>query len=330
MNKEAGVLELVMDRLRQYGPQAALIGAGLAGLSHAAYSSDEEKKKEKKEEDNSVYVTIPEKTAADTSQYLLDAGISGGAILGAGTAGYLVLDKVLQKMRKKDVDKDLERAKSEYARLLSQRISEEDEENKMASGDELSYPNIEALCYAVAIAEAKEAIGDKTAEVEDPSYLTLATSMPSLAALVGGVLAHNYWYDRQKNIEAGMKKRESEEMKKAPVKIKLKSEKKKEEKEEEKMGESALTEEEANVLNAVNGNFFFNHKGDGEENDKDKNEVDMTMRNGIVEPIDHNTTVVHTEKGDTVVEAQDAVAAKVMEKAQKIIAKNLAMAENLD
>jgi len=342
MKKEAGVLELIVNRLEEYGPQAAMIGAGLAGLSHYMYASNmEEKEKNQKENDKSIYVDVdPSKMAADGSQYLLDAGIGGGVILGAGTAGYVVVDKILQKIRKKELDKDLSKSKSEYEKLLSQRISKEQAspEDKRA-GSELTYPNIEALCYAVAISELDSDVREKVATVTDPTYATLAMSMPSLAALVGGVLAHNYWYDRQKNIDAGLLKKEKEEERKTPTKIKLRYKEDKGKKEEPKepleekgaSGDSPLTEEEASMVNALNGNLYFTgkEKDDNTEEEK-KNVVDKTLHENMVEPIDHNTTVVHTENGDTVVEAQDAIASKVLGRAQDIIAKNLAMTENVD
>lgn len=335
MEKTSGVLELVLERIKQYGPQSAMIGAGLAGLSHYLYSNREEEEDGEKKEDDAVYVDVPEKSAAEISQYLLDSGIGGGAILGSGVAGYLVLDKILKSYRSNKIKSEIEKTKAEYAKLLTQRINKgEDEEEKEASiGRELTYPNIEALCYAVAI--VNEGGDEKVAEISDPSYLSIATSMPSLAALVGGVLAHNYWYDRQKNIEAGVKKKEVEESKKTPIRIRLRG--KKEEHKEKEDGEtddkekvgnaSPLTEDEADILNVINGNFGKEE----EKNDKSKDdEVDMTIRDSMVEPIDHNTTVIHTETGDTVIEAQDRVAVKVMERAQDIISKTLAMTENLD
>ena len=327
MNKHAGkILDLVIDRIQKYAPQAAVVGGGLAGISHLiAMNNQRNEEQEEKEKENTLYIDIP-KTAGvfDTPtmpQYLLDSGLAVGTTLAAGGVGYAVVDSILKNVRKKKSEEELEGIKSEYSRLLTQKVYGKDTENdKRAS--QVEFENIEALALCIHDA-IKNAPVEKIAS--DETMGTIMTSLPGVGALITGILAHNYWYNREKDIETGMLKTEAENTKRSPALIKLRTV---DEEEEDKM--AAFTP--SNILAGTVGSEIAALNPIEEEKEKPKKkkpkkEIDVK---GSISDVDDNTSVVKTEDGDVQINATDSASKKKLNRYKEEIAKSVLLALNTE
>jgi hypothetical protein len=344
MQKGANAItKLILERVRQYGPRAAVVGAGLAGLNHLVAEINREKKRREDQEskDNSIYLEIP-KTASlfetpSGSQYLLDSGVIAGTMLGSGLLGYKAVDEILKAVRKKRYNDELEKVKKEYSRLLSQKIY--GLENQKQAG-EIEYPHIEAMAMSIYKMSKEAGIDNETMEkaaISDPTMGTLFASLPGLGALVSGILAHNYWYNRQKDIQRGIEKQEAESIKRTPAVIKIKtvpreSDIEVEAKEAGVLGSSPL-DSVATLESLVS--LAERNKEKDKENPKDTDNKQRekgapVFRDSDIQPVDHNTIVVNTDEGDTQVEALDPDAVKMLEKYKEVIAKSLAIGANLN
>jgi len=327
MNKHAGkIIDLIIDRIQKYGPKAAVVGGGLAGVSHLiAMNNQRNEEQAEKEKENTLYIDIP-KTAGifDTPtmpQYLLDSGLAVGTTLAAGGLGYAVVDSILKNVRKKKSEEELEGVKSQYSHLLTQKIYDKDENSKHAS--QVEFENIEALALSIYDA-VKNAPVEKIAS--DETMGTLMTSLPGVGALITGILAHNYWYNREKDIETGMLKSEAENTKRSPALIKLRTV---DENEEEK--QAAFTP--SNILAGTLGSEFaeldnVEEKAKPEDKKKKKNKKINISKS--ISNIDGNTSVIETEDGDVQINATDAASKSKLNKYKKEIAKNVLLALNTE
>ena len=395
MDKSASdILNLVMDRIKRYAPQAALVGGGLAGLNHliAMKKQYDNEQSANNKDDNTIYLDIPHtKMAFDTdraldvgsaaaggalvgagiggatylvaslvqklregkqtppaiqpqqndpnsgsdvynddkyagiwdtpstSQYLLDSGLAVGTTLGAGALGYKVVNSVLQNVRRRKEQDELERTKGEYSNLLSKKIY--GMENKTA--EDFSFKNIES--FALAIHDSLEKVENKVAldksAFSDPTMMSMMTSLPGVGALVAGILAHNYWYNKQQDVEAGLAKQESEKVKKSPSMIKIRT----------VDPSTGLEDKAASLIEDVAPAMFASEaikdnmgkKEDAKEVHKDVFSPDN------VQSIDNNTVVVRNQDGDTQINALDPKAVQTLEKYKEVIAKSIAMGVNL-
>jgi hypothetical protein len=326
MEKTANqILDLILERLKTYGPPAAAVGAGLAGLNHlvAMKSQRDQEVENSKKEDNTIYIDVPKVAGLfdtpSTSQYFLDSGLVAGSALAGGAVGYTVVNSILQNIRKRRMKSTLDKTKEDYAKLLSQKIYGMEE--KEAS--EVMYPTIEAL--ALAIHDSLEVTEDKVAfekeALSEPTMVSLMTSLPGVGALITGILAHNYWYNKQKDIEVGLQKQEAESAKRAPAMIKLRTIQ--DQPEEEKAAglmDNLGPAEVAAILAEEKKNTI----------PEDKTDIEKVYDPESTEMLDHNTVVVSTDNGDTQIDAVDPEAVKLLEKYKEVIARSLAAGVNIN
>ena len=405
MDKSANqILDLVIDRIKKYGPPAAIVGGGLAGLSHliAMKKQHDDEEADVNKPDNTIYLDIPNKKAFDwdrvtdvgsaaaggavvggavggatyliasiihklrekkqedvtdpvdgaedygdeeidpepkyagifdtpsNSQYLLDSGLAVGTTLAGGAIGYKVVNAILQKVRKQREQGELEKTKGEYSKLLSQKIYGMENSNKTAS--EIEFQNTESL--ALSIYHSLEEIGEDNVfykkATTDPTMVSLMTSLPGVGALITGILAHNYWYNKQQDIEAGLAKQESESLKKSPSMIKIRTINPETGEEDKTAGfvESLIAPELAaqqELSHTLSGSIApapvaaSAHKKQG-----------PVFKESDVENIDPNTVVVSTDDGETQIDAEDPKAVKLLEKYKEIIARSIATGVNIN
>ena len=321
MEKSANqILELVLDRVKKYGPPAAAIGGGIAGLSHIiAMKQQHDKEVEAKtKNDNTLYIDLPKSASMfdtpSTAQYFLDGPVATGTALAAGALGYKVVNSILQTVRKRKMNDELSRTKKEYSSLLSQKIYGQDSRDKVA--EELPYQNIEALALSVYDFSAPVEM-DKEA-LSDPTMGSMMTSLPGVGALITGILAHNYWYNKQKDIEVGIQKQEAEGQKRTPAMIKLRT----------------VSEEEPKVAGIIEDLMISrmaspDSKSEKLNKAKPKNDREIYSPSNT-QQVDDNTVVISTEDGDTQVDAEDPEAALMLQKYKEIIAKSLATGVNMN
>ena len=264
-----------------------------------------------------------------TSQYLLDSGLAVGATLGGGAIGYKVVNSILQSVRKRKEHEELERTKGEYSKLLSQKIYGM-EQGKHAS--DAAFQNIEALAFS--IAESMEGVSSKVAfdkeALSDPTMMSIMSSLPGVGALITGILAHNYWYNKQKDVEAGLAKQESEKVKKSPTMIKIRTVDPETGLEDKAAGlvenlmapELAAQQALAHTLSGPAGSTTV-----VEGSPKEKRPI---FEDSDMEEVDPNTVVVSTDDGDTQIDAEDPQAVKTLEKYKAIIAKSIASGININ
>jgi len=383
------ILNLAIQRLKEYGPSSLAIGASLAGISHyMSQQEDTEEEKKRKLEEDSVYVTVKgdekgkEKRAADWSQYVLDGALISGASMGGMAVGYGAINEILKRLRGNAAKIEVEKAKKEYAKLLAQRI---EEEGAKTASEYLDFPNIESLCYAISIGSLISGGQDKTAKEgdnykagpTDPTMATMLLSFPALTALLTGVVSHSYWYNKNKNIEDSAIAKEKEEARKTPVKIKLRSEDDLRERLEEEREENKKRKEleqqtydygDQPQPRDMDQQLIKSSQEKGKEDDAEDyidigalNEIESEIRRDIlkevrtksdsdsstqkhrgekrdrildpkkdIETIDKNTSVIHTNDGDTVVESTGPASSRKLNKAKKIIAKALSMVSNIE
>jgi hypothetical protein len=351
MEKRSGeLLNLVLDRMQQYGPNALAAGAGLASLSHlmAIHKRHKEEKEKAKGTSGVIYIDVP-KVAGEQKeargsmfdtpsnyQYLLDSGLGAGVTIGAGALGYTIVDSILKKVRKRKLQEDLDRTKQDYAKFLSQKIYRS--EGKMAS--EESYPMLEGL-IAFGAKTAIENFEDQKEEVQknaeltkeaisDPTLMSTVTSLPGLGALLAGILAHNYWYNKQKDIELAISKAEAEKTRRAPSMIKLRTMEDGEQDEGQKMG-GVL---DSGAMDTISSLHTINTLLDGKNKPgvQEEPKEDIAPREPFSEkdviPVDDNTVMVLTDGGDVQLDALDPEAIRALEKYKDIIARSLAMGLN--
>ena len=322
------VLALVLDRLQKYGPAYASLGAGAAGLTHLIATS-RQKNEEKSPDENVVYLDIP-KTAnifetPSASQYMMDLPIAAGTAMASGAVGYTIVDTILKKLRKSRMEADLENKKKEYSTLLTQKIMK-------SASEEYSYPTIEGLIASAVDMIQNEPLEKSAAEqvknaVADPTTLSMITSTPGLGALLAGILAHNYWYGRQKDIQNAIMKQESETVKRTPAQIKLRSVDP--EQEEDKMAGIM----DGGFLDNISTAHSLKEIVEGEktpESSKASFARKKVFSPSDVQQIDDNTVVVRTDDGETQIDASDPESVALLEKYKEVIAKSLALGANLN
>jgi hypothetical protein len=325
------VVALVLDRIKKYGPQSLAAGAGVAGLAHLISEYNQRQREEERGKPKSLYIDLP-KTAnvfssPSGSQYLLDSAVGVGSVLGAGAVGYQIVDSVLKKVRKSRMQSELEEKKKQYSELLAQKIY--NSENKYAA--ESKYPMIEGLIASVVdsthdmdTSDLKEKIA-----ISDPTTLSTITSLPGLGALLAGILAHKYWYNRDKDIHSALLKEEAETSRRTPPTIKLRTVHEEDEEKSAGLLDGGFLD---NLSTAHSMNEILSEKEQKEEKPKSNS---FPSRKKVYSPsdvqdIDNNTVVIRTDDGETQVEALDPEAAEKLEKYKEVIAKSLALGANLN
>lgn len=230
-------MDQFVDKVKRYSLPFFLTGAGAAGLLHMLQMRREAQKAEatKQPSNDILTVTIPSQKQANVfrtvlnwakankgqaatavgaggaavalpvhdmmrakpvepqvpTNYLLDAGFSTAAIAGASMLGYTVMDKILQRRRKAQLESQLDKSKGEYGALLGNMLAP-----KTASSLDNLYPVTFGLCCAMADDSFPPEELQKTAT----NPIATLVSFPSALAVVTGILAHKYMYNRQKEL----------------------------------------------------------------------------------------------------------------------------------
>lgn len=350
--------ELLRDRLVRHGMPAAALGGGVAGLAHLVSSNAEQRGlKKQNQNENTLVIQVPQKTAAPSpalGQYMWDAPLAAGAIVGGGAAGYKVVDSILRKYREKKLQNQLSSAKSEYAGFLGQRLSED----KVAGGDEypilngmlmsLSHGMVNTPVEAVRKQAALNVIDKKKIAANPETLLTMLTSLPGLAALATGTLAHNYYYDRQRDIDRGIEKEEADSMSKAPRFVKIVSappagsaeagnkeiQKRKGLPIDDILSKAAEAPETAmaivqKVLDPTGAAISAGTKEDLKPVQQPEKPDKPVVDQEAIQDVDPNTTVFKTNSGPVQVDALDPAALKALESHKQTILRSLAVGMNL-
>lgn len=355
--------ELLADRLARHGMPAAALGGGAAGLAHLISAGKQRESINKKTNDNTLVIQVPNKTAGLTDapaggQYLWDAPLVAGSIAAGGAAGYKIVDSILRKHRENRLRGDLDKVKSEYAGFMGQRLAND----KVASQDE--FPLLSGLMMSLTAhalqmpvepmrkQAAVNIINENKKEAATPeTLLTMLTSLPGLAALATGAVAHNYYYDRQRDIDRGIQKEEADSMTKAPRFVKIVSAppatsaeagNKEIEKrngagdvsdllskaaEDAQGGAMAIVQK---IMDPAGAAIAAGTKQDLKpavqpEPEQDRPVVDQND----VQDVDQNTTVMKTRGGPVQVDALDPAALKALETHKQTILRSLALGMNV-
>jgi hypothetical protein len=342
MKKEADPLpgltfDMLKDSLSRHALPAAGIGAGLAGLAHIlALKKRQEEAESKKQDADTVIIEVPSKTAApELGQYFWDAPLFVGSALAGGGAGYAIVNSILKKQRQKQLDNELESLKKQYSDYMSQQMSVD---SKTAE-----YPVLDGLILSIA---------DKVYNTQSEDYRknaaynlvkkanpgdgagretlgTMLTSLPGVAALLAGIGAHNYYYNRQKNIDRAIEKEEAAEMKSAPKFVKIVSKPVSQEAEQELLTKGASTSIIDTIEKVVNpdGNSG-EHVQDPQEKARESRRGNPIVSNEDIQNIDPNTMVMTTDSGNVQLDALDPNALAKLEKYKKRILESFAVGFN--
>lgn len=367
--------EYISDRFVRHGLPAVAIGGGIAGLAHflSMRKKQEEDAKTQQQKNDTIVIEVPTKNASvldsikqmgsnlvnkakgpSTGQYVWDAPLAVGSALAGGSIGYALVDKILKKYREKQLENELDSLKSQYSRYLAQ-----DMLPKSAS----EYPSLDGLALSLSeISKSlpveqsrKEAAAHVMKEAYGPETLgTMALSLPGVAALLSGILAHNYYYNRSKDVERGLEKEEAEKMKIAPKNIKIvsvpaesvmvsKKSKGKSKKEDEIPLDELLGKGATEILPMPSiatpaGNVapilqkMIEHKEDKDvdlsSSDRESRRKDKILSEEDLQQIDPNTLVLMTDQGPIQIDALDPQALKALEKHKDLILRSFALGMN--
>lgn len=224
--------EQISHAVLKYGPPALLVGGGTAGLLHLIrqYKERQAQAQPAVPSNDVLTVTLPPqrpKTAgflqhlmANKGRYLGGAAVVGtgvgleryiqkdqvpsslsdaamvtGVLAGGGLLGYGAVDGYMRNRQKEQMQERLDQAKSEYGTLLGHSLVN----GKAAEVEDPNnhFPLINGLCLGVVESEFSED-GQKIAE----SWGSLLFGAPGGLAVLTGVLAHKWMYNRQKELES--------------------------------------------------------------------------------------------------------------------------------
>ena len=134
---------------------------------------------------------------------LLDASIATGLLTGGAMGGYSLINGFIKNRRRKAKEEQLESAKREYSRILGETLS------KGASPSDciVEFPIIHGLCSFCVEAGRDFGGESKKAEVSAGMMLAGAAGIP---AVLAGITAHRWMYNRQKELEQMYTKKKPE------------------------------------------------------------------------------------------------------------------------
>lgn len=361
--------DYIADRFVRHGLPAMAVGSGIAGLAHfLSMRKKREEEQESSKNNDTIVIEVPTKQAGivdslkgpSLGQYAWDAPMAIGTALAGGGLGYLVVDKILKKYREQQLDSELNSLKKQYAKYLAQ-----DMVPKQASSE---YPMLDGLTLAITETakatpveqDRKEAAASIVKEAFGPETVgTMALSLPGVAALLSGILAHNYYYNHQKNVQRGLEKEEAEKMKLAPKSVKIvsvpavseepaksKATKKKNDDVpvDELLGKSAEVNPAAVIPLAAGGAATANNLSsmvqklidqgahvdrDTGANTRESRRKDKIVSREDIQKIDPNTLMLMTDSGPIQIDALDPEALKALEKHKDLILRSFALGMNV-
>lgn len=282
-------------------------------------------------------------TPTPTSNFW-QAPLELGALAIPAVASYAGVNSLMSSIREKREQQRLESAKQQYAKLLGDQLTEP----KTAS-----FPLCEEVVRVLSGAAAADfnvSVGGTTKLADfnaSERAVALGLSVPSMLAVLAGVTSHKYMYDREQAAIAGAKMTPTRI--KPPSQIRLVSVPAQpvEQKEQEAgdLPAEAATKTAAgyNPITAAAadlamGSFLINKAKEGNGGKGDEPKINPQTGMPFVKKlqaqpkdnfVDSNTLVVNTPTGNTVIEAVDPTALKILQEKQKDLAQRMEAASVL-
>jgi len=342
MNKTSKIpgltVDMVLDRLKRHALPAAGIGASAAAIAHLlSLRQQATKQNEKDKNPDELVIEVPEKTAESAGQYFWDAPLAVGSTVAGTTLGYAIVNSILQKRRQQQLNKELDSTKNEYSSYLSKDISSDSKEANFPCISGLVFSLTERINKVPAETHRKEAVLNliKSAGQPAPETIgTLLTSLPTLGALLAGVVTHKLYYDKEKNFERGLEKEEANNADIAPKLIKIVTKKNtvnSDSANESEMDVDGLLDNEKKsslsttlidrISNSDKTDEAQNESSDSIKAEKRKNPI---ISKEDIQKLDKNTLMMLTDSGNIKVDAIDPHALAVLEKHKENILRSLA------
>ena len=382
--------DYVMDKIKRFGLPSLAVGSGAAGLAHLMSLQEKARKdKEKITDEDTIIIEVPAKEAEEgadaaaqaaqqsggiiegikkipqkivdvmtggptANQYFWDAPTIAASVAGGGTLGYVLVDSILKKHRERQLEDDLKSLKKQYSGYLAKGMKTANEFSKL---DEFVSSIVDRLKDHPVEDSRKEAAYNilKTADPnqngQEPETMgTLLFSLPGVAALLSGVLAHNYYYNRLENTQRGLEKEEADKMKLAPKNIKIVTvppnkinapskpgQKSEQIPVDDLLGKSAAQAIDAEKLMSMTsevpaakelidqGSPKEEHSDGNSRSDRRKQKI---LSEEDLQQIDPNTLMLLTDSGNIQVDALDPGALKILQKHKDLILKSFALGMN--
>jgi hypothetical protein len=357
--------DMVIDSFKRHGLPTLAMGSGLAGIVHLlALQKRQEEQSKKKQDAETIVINVPTKTAnTQMGQYFWDAPLAVGSAIGGFGIGYSIIDSILKKNRKKQLESELDSLKKEYSDYMSQELTTD---SKTAQ-----YPILDGFILSI-VDKVKDAATEsyrKTACLNllkkeaiaflPPNFIpgsgaaapqtqlqqapqkgretlgTLLTSLPGVFALLAGIATHNYYYNRSKDIDRGIEKQEAEEMQKAPKRVKIVSTPAQDtqKQETEELG-GLLSKGAIDLLTApiiekiIEGTKDKVSPEQATTRDRDARREEPLVSDKDLQKVDDNTLMLLTDSGNVQVDALDPKALEALEKHKEKILKSFALGFN--
>lgn len=326
--------ELLLSRLKQVGPGALASGAALAGISHLLSLKDmnDEAENENKK-DNTLVIQVPQKTANPSfGQYAWDAPAAAVSTLFAGGVGYTVVDSILKRFRQKQMDDELNSTKKQYANYLGQELAP-----KTAS----ICPILDGFLMAVVdqtkgvpVEESRKQAAlkiIKSAAVGPPTVGTMFTSTALVPALFAAVAAHQYYYNREKDVDRAVEKDEADKMQKTPQYVKIQSVPPVAPSAQgNPLLKGAEEDEGGGILEGgILASLMSKAKAVVPPHTEDKPHKDHVFSASDVSEVNPRTLVLSTDAGNTQIEALDPQALTALQSHKDQILKGFALGANV-
>jgi hypothetical protein len=350
MNKTSKIpgltIDMVLDRLKRHALPAAGIGASAAAIAHLlSLKQQAEKQNKQNSSPDELIIEIPSKTAESAGQYFWDSPLAVGSTAAGATLGYAIVNSILQKRRQKQLNQELDLVKDQYSSYLAKDISSDSKEANFPCISGLVFSLTEKVNKIAAESYRKQAvlnlIKNASSKAAPETIGTLLTSLPTLGALLAGVITHKMYYDKQRNFERGLEKDETSNTEIAPKAIKIVT---------QKNPSSAYSEQEAEidvdgllenqkkssmstVQEALINEIAKNKENGSAEPESDNSAKNEKSKNQIIskndiQKLDKNTVIMLTDSGKIKVDAIDPSALAALQKHKENILRSLAAGLN--
>ena len=339
-------MDMILDRLKRHALPMAGIGASTAAIAHLlSLKQQAEKQNEQNKSPDQLIIEIPEKTAETAGQYFWDAPLAVGSSVAGGTLGFAIVNSILQKRRQQQLNNELDSVKNQYSSYLSKDISSDSKEASFPCLSGLVFSLTEKVNKIAPETHRKEAAINliKNAQTSAPETIgTLLTSLPTLGALLAGVVTHKLYYDKEKNFQRGLEKEEASNSDIAPKLIKIVTKKNSPDSAVESNSEVNVDEllmDNKKTSMDVSTGFLINQAAkDKENNNNDESQSSNSKKvekrqNPIIskkdiQKLDKNTLMMLTDSGEIKVDALDPHALAILEKHKNNILRSLAAGLN--